>query len=110
MIPGRPTRVLAAALFAASLSVTASATDCETWRSSDPEVVTPPTGVSLVGTYGDGEGGDGTYYVDNDICNIGCTFSVWIYEETNAIAGLQRGDEFVDDTCHGSIESDSIIF
>jgi len=50
------------------------------------------------------------YYVDNDLCQPGCIYSIWVYEETNGIEGLQRGDEFVDDTCHGLIEADTIIF
>ena len=38
----------------------------------------------------------GTYYVVVDDCpnvETGCLFSVWIYEESNNIPGLQRGDE-----------------
>ena len=36
-----------------------------------------------------------------------CT--LWIYEESNEIAGLQRGDEIVDETCHGMIAPDTIV-
>lgn len=39
---------------------------------------------------------DQTYYVlaQNDLCQPGCVFSVWVYtyEETNGVAGLQRED------------------
>jgi hypothetical protein len=37
----------------------------------------------------------GTFYVTNDDCSLanGCTFSLWIYYESNNIPGLQRGDE-----------------
>ena len=59
------------------------------------------------------------YYIDNDPCQTdGCTISFWIYEETNGFANLQRQDatgdevdEFTqDDTCHGEILPDTIIF
>jgi hypothetical protein len=36
-------------------------------------------------------------------------WSTWVYEESNGIDGLQRGDEIVDDTCHGMIASDTIV-
>lgn len=52
----------------------------------------------------------GGYYVDEDCCVIGCIFSIWIYQESNGIPGLQRDDEHVDDTCHGLIEGDTVIF
>ena len=53
------------------------------------------------------------YYVDIDYCHVSqnnneCLFSIWLYEETNGIDGLQRGDEVVDDTCGGLIEADTI--
>lgn len=38
----------------------------------------------------------GTFYVTNDDCpnlQTGCTFSLWIYLESNQIPGLQRIDE-----------------
>jgi len=49
----------------------------------------------------------GDYYVDED-CGSD-PYSIWVYQESNGIAGLQRGDEVVDDTCHGSIQADTII-
>lgn len=80
----------------ALLSVSARADHCESWESSVPEV-------DLVGEY----------YVDQD-CFYGCVTdtmpALWIYEETNGLGGLQRGDEHVDDTCHGSIAADRIVF
>lgn len=51
----------------------------------------------------------GEYYVDNDACQPECIFSIWVYQESNGIAGLQRSDEQVDNTCGGAIESDTII-
>lgn len=51
----------------------------------------------------------GGFYVDNDACQPECIYSIWIYQESNGIDGLQRGDEVVDDTCDGAIESDTII-
>jgi hypothetical protein len=36
----------------------------------------------------------GDLFVVNDFCQLdGCTFSIWIYQESNGIIGLQRGDE-----------------
>jgi hypothetical protein len=49
------------------------------------------------------------FYVDNDLCQE-CISSVWIYQESNLIDGLQRGDEVVDDTCGGVFPSDRIVF
>jgi hypothetical protein len=51
----------------------------------------------------------GTYYVQNDLCQPGCLFSVWVYEESNGEPGLQRGDALCNDdgTC---CDSDTIWF
>ena len=53
------------------------------------------------------------FYVVDLVCSImycpGTTFSIWVYEESNGIDGLQRADEVHDDTCHGSIAGDKII-
>ena len=66
----------------------------------------------------DPETGQVIYYVDNDPCQTdGCTFSFWIYEETNGYPNLQRQDatgeevdEYTqDDTCHGKIKPDTIV-
>ena len=54
----------------------------------------------------------GDIYVDNDFCQLdGCAFSLWIYQETNQIDGLQRGDEVENDVsnCTG-IAADTDIF
>jgi hypothetical protein len=66
----------------------------------------------------DPETGAVIYYIDNDPCQLDCTWSFWIYEETNGFANLQRQDatgdavdEFTqDDTCHGKILPDTIVF
>lgn len=34
--------------------------------------------------------------------------SIWIYEETNGIDGLQRDDDIIDDTCGGMIAGDTL--
>jgi len=34
----------------------------------------------------------------------------WIYEESNEIAGLQRDDYMVDDTCGGAVASDALVW
>ena len=43
-------------------------------------------------------------------CAMWGPWDVWVYEESNGIPGLQRGDEILDDTCHGLIRADTIIF
>ena len=52
----------------------------------------------------------GGLYLDNDLCQPVCLFSIWLYQESNDMEGLQRGDEVVDDTCGGAIDSDTDIF
>lgn len=47
----------------------------------------------------------GDMYVVADDC-ASCLLSVWIYEESNDIEGLQRDDRQKDDTCGGQIASD----
>lgn len=77
---------------------------CESYSTSEPEVTTPsdPTTLGVVPTY----------YHDQDICwsSGTCVSSYWIYEESNGLPGLQREDEIVDDTCHGMIPGDTIVF
>lgn len=53
--------------------------------------------------------GDHTY-IDNDLCQPDCIFSVWVYQETNDIPGLQRRDSVKDDTCGGQIDADTFPF
>jgi len=51
------------------------------------------------------------YYVDNDFCQLeNCGFSIWIYEESNGVAGLQRNDQFSGDRTCGLYDGDTIIF
>lgn len=54
--------------------------------------------------------GDPCFYGDWDMCQPQCIFSYWVYQESNAIDGLQRNDDVKDDTCRGQIESDTIIY
>jgi hypothetical protein len=49
-------------------------------------------------------------YLAIDVCQPGCIFSIWTYFEANETPGLQRADEFRDDTCGGLIGSDFIWF
>jgi hypothetical protein len=51
------------------------------------------------------------FYEDNDPC-WWCVlpYTVWIYQESNGVDGLQRGDEWVDDTCGGTYTPDTIIY
>ncbi|HUR68010.1 MAG TPA: hypothetical protein VM370_02105 [Candidatus Thermoplasmatota archaeon] len=47
---------------------------------------------------------------DASDCSDWGPWSIWVYEESNGIAGLQREDELRDDTCGGMIDSDTFIF
>lgn len=49
---------------------------------------------------------DDFHYAYYDACHPGCLFSFGTYQESNGIPGLQRGDGFVNDTCHGLIPAD----
>jgi hypothetical protein len=53
------------------------------------------------------EAGTITLYVIVDPCDESC--NAWVYRETNGIAGLQRHDEFKDDTCGGVIPGDALV-
>ncbi|HUR70057.1 MAG TPA: hypothetical protein VM370_12500 [Candidatus Thermoplasmatota archaeon] len=61
-----------------------------------------------------GDRGEGVprAYVDNYACaSCGLVFSIWTYQESNSVEGLQRGDESHDDTCGGAAgPGDTIIF
>lgn len=55
----------------------------------------------------------GSHYVDVDSELMPDPFlvSIWIYEETNDISGLQRADTSVDTTCAGHLGvGDTIVF
>ena len=83
-----------------ALAIPAGADHCTTYSTASPEITLDPA-----------PGVASRYYWDNDWCQPGCSiFSFWIYEESNGIDGLQRGDEWVDDTCHGMIAADRLIF
>lgn len=53
----------------------------------------------------------GTFYVDKDCPSIGGSecISVWIYQESNGILGLQRNDDVHDNTCGGQIDHDTVV-
>lgn len=38
----------------------------------------------------------GTWYVTSDECDAPC-LSLWVYEESNGIEGLQRGNDTIED-------------
>lgn len=49
-------------------------------------------------------------YVDSEPCAAGdCIISVWIYEETNGVTGLQRDDFRHSDVC-GDEVGDRLVF
>ncbi|HUR69150.1 MAG TPA: hypothetical protein VM370_07870 [Candidatus Thermoplasmatota archaeon] len=79
-----------------SVALPAALADCELTTSA-PEVDTGATPA-------------GQFYVDNDACQPTCIYSIWIYQESNGVAGLQRSDEVHDDTCGGVFEGDLNIF
>ena len=83
-------RILLGILVAVALAAPVGAEHCTSYTTSWPEVTYDP------------------YYVDHDICQPDCFNAINVYEETNGIAGLQRGDEMVDDTCHGQILPDTL--
>lgn len=88
-----------ATLILISLSAPALAWHCEEPTTSPAEIDTclAPRTPSCV-------------YVDIDPCQPECGPLIWVYQESNGVPGLQRGDEIVDDTCHGEIEADTIVF
>lgn len=78
--------------------VTASglAEACEP-TTSDPEVALPVAGAA-------------TFYVDGDACpECSLAILIWIYEESNGLAGLQRSDDVHDDTCAGEVSADTAV-
>lgn len=81
-----------------ALSAPAIAEHCTEPTSDEAELTTCVGGV------------EPCFYVDNDSCQPECTFSLWIYQESNGYPGLQRGDEMEDGTCHGMVEPDTIVF
>lgn len=95
-------------LAALSIMIPAGMADTCTPSTSAATVTTPATGVDE--TSGGPSSSSGIYYFVNDACQPDCVFSDWLYQETNGIDGLQRGDEVVDDTCGGLISPDTDIF
>lgn len=76
---------------------------CATWTTSEPQI---DTGAASPAT-------GSRHYVAEDCIGRPCPshlFSFWVYEESNGIDGLQRGDPVVDDTCHGMISPDLLIY
>ena len=87
--------VVMTALVAVSMLNPVSAQDCVPAEQT-PEVDTGDTPA-------------GRFYVDNDLCQAdGCGFSIWIYQESNGVDGLQRNDEISGDQACGN--GDTIIF
>lgn len=93
------TTILLATILSLFFALPATAMDCDGYSTSRPEYSTEnPTGAAV-------------YYVDPDgFYSSTHMWSIWVYEESNGIPGLQREDEVVDDTCHGQIRGDTIIF
>ena len=72
-------------------------------------VAVPVSAATCATTTSNPEVHQGALYVDNDLCQPGCVLSIWIYEESNSIPGLQRQDSGRDDTCGGKIDPDAQI-
>lgn len=49
------------------------------------------------------------YYVDADMCAPSCVVSVWVYEESNGIEGIQRDDPGRSDICEGIVPDSLVI-
>lgn len=49
------------------------------------------------------------FYLEQDACPPGCAASVWIYQESNGMAGLQRSDAVADHTCGGALAPDTLV-
>lgn len=97
-------------LFAAGFTVPASAGHCTAWTTSEPYFYDYyrsgwPLYLQRIPTGATGTAG---VYVHYDA--QGYTVEFWIYAESNGIPGWQRGDENKDDTCHGMIKPDTVIF
>jgi hypothetical protein len=98
--------LVALAAFVAPYAVATHCKDPTLDRHTEEQRITDPTTGKL-------------YYVEYDPCQTeGCPASFYLYEETNGFANLQRqdavGDEAdkwtQDDTCHGKIRPDTIVF
>lgn len=74
-----------------------------------PSATEPDVCWQLVGVCASGDIA-GLLYVDVDRCWQDECLSLWIYAESNGMAGLQRADEVVDDTCGGPIPADRMVF
>lgn len=92
-------RIVLPCAFVLAIISSASADHCSTWSTWTHGVVEADTPV-------------GTYYVFGDglDCEAGCFWTPWIYQESNDLQGLQRLDPLVDDTCHGMVAPDTLIF
>lgn len=91
---------LLAFVLVVALAASAGADHCAGYSTSQPEVDSTATPA-------------GRHYVDHTFCqmeNCGPGGAFWVYEESNGLPGLQRGDEFHDDTCHATIQQDTLIF
>ncbi|HUR68012.1 MAG TPA: hypothetical protein VM370_02115 [Candidatus Thermoplasmatota archaeon] len=88
-------RALVALALVAALAFPAAADGCVPTTQAFP----------LLTVHALGEG----VYIDADPCVGGCETTVWFYQESNGIAGLQRQDAVVDDTCGGAIDGDTSV-
>jgi hypothetical protein len=90
-----------ALVLALALAMPAAAQEC-----------TPTTSAATLTVHAIGGIG---YYVVEDPGWLTCEFgipecgSIWVYEEANGIAGVQRADDVHDDTCTGQIPGDRLV-
>ena len=96
-------RILIALALTLALAVPATAHHCTTWSTSN--------GIAAGEYYlydacvDHATGGEGGLE-----CSHWGVWNAWVYQESNGIAGLQRADEIQDDTCHGLIAGDTVLF
>ena len=88
------------------LSQLASADHCTTYSTSSTNVpeggmIVVPIALGIV---------PNVFYAVNDICQPSCVFSIWVYEESNGLPGLQRADDIAVDTCHDMFLPDTLVF
>jgi len=97
--------LVAAALALLALPPPADAHHCAAWSTSETYI---DSGVSAVGRVPTGATGAAGVYVHLGYYHF--LLDWWIYQESNGIPGLQRGDSIRDDTCHRMIPPDTVIF
>ena len=95
-------RSLVTVLLVLLAALPADAAHCETWTTTQWGVYGTPV-IEHDGLY---------VHIECSISAVnGCQrYSLWIHEESNGFTGLQVSTKGQDDTCHGMIAPDTIVF